>query len=171
MANKDRLAVLMQGVPIWNEWRRIHSETTPDLSDANLEDMYLENANFEGANLSGANLSRCLLRWARFNGAILNEVVLDEADITATVLEKIQKQQKLKKLKKQHQEETLDAHKQFLQLRNLQHQGIQPATGKSCRVTYCWNCKEHLDSSDEFECCACGWILCHCGACGCSYSK
>jgi hypothetical protein len=38
------------------------------------------------------------------------------------------------------------------------------------RVTHCFACREHLDSTINLECIACGWILCQCGACGCGYN-
>jgi hypothetical protein len=39
------------------------------------------------------------------------------------------------------------------------------------RVTHCYACKQHLDSTINLECVACGWILCQCGACGCAYDR
>lgn len=167
MASEKHLALLRQGVSVWNEWRRSNPDTTPDLSGASLEGTYLENVNFAGANLAGADLSKCLLRWARFNGAILDDVALDGADVVNTLLGEKLKQQRLEK----QRQETLEAHRQFLKSHNLEHQGVQVTTGKSPRVTYCWNCKGHLDNSVNFECSACAWILCRCGACGCGYSR
>lgn len=174
MANEEHLALLRQGSCIWNEWRRNNPKTPPDLSGANLENMYLENANFEGANLARANLTRSVLRWARFDRAILNDAILDGADVVGTTLAAMLKQQKLEKerqerLEKQRQE-TLEAHKQFLKSRNLECHGVQVATARQRRVTHCWNCKGHLDNSVDLECSACSWILCRCGVCGCSHS-
>ncbi|MBA3923539.1 MAG: pentapeptide repeat-containing protein, partial [Nostocaceae cyanobacterium] len=61
MANKKHLAILMQGIEVWNEWRKDNKKTVPNLSKVNLSkenlcgaDLY--RANFEGTNLSGANL-------------------------------------------------------------------------------------------------------------------
>jgi hypothetical protein len=62
----------------------------------------------------------------------------------------------------------LEAHKHFLQSRNIEYQGVR-STSKLHRVAYCWYCKGKLDSIINAECVACNWILCHCGACGCSY--
>jgi hypothetical protein len=40
------------------------------------------------------------------------------------------------------------------------------------RITHCWRCKTHLNSSRHEECPACGWIICpECGACGCGYYR
>jgi hypothetical protein len=40
-------------------------------------------------------------------------------------------------------------------------------TTERMRMAYCWNCKGKIDNSLDAECDTCGWILCHCGACGC----
>jgi hypothetical protein len=46
--------------------------------------------------------------------------------------------------------------------------GVQPAASKRCRrVANCYACHGALDNSIQVECVQCGWILCHCGACGC----
>lgn len=37
------------------------------------------------------------------------------------------------------------------------------------RITHCYSCQRHLDSNADWECSACGWMLCSCGACGCGY--
>jgi hypothetical protein len=39
------------------------------------------------------------------------------------------------------------------------------------RTTHCYNCMaKDLDNETDYECLACGWIICHeCGACGCGY--
>ena len=43
MANEEQLAILMQGVDVWNRWRKENSGTIPDLSGANLK--YLSKSN------------------------------------------------------------------------------------------------------------------------------
>ncbi len=45
----------------------------------------------------------------------------------------------------------------------------RPTGGWRRRVTHCYTCHAHLDNSSDVECVSCGWILCHCGACGCGY--
>lgn len=97
MANEEHFIILTKGVSAWNEWRRKNPRIIPDLSNANLQSMYLECINFEDANLTGANLSQCKLRWARFAGAILDSVNVDEADIVNTILPSILKEQSNKK--------------------------------------------------------------------------
>lgn len=37
------------------------------------------------------------------------------------------------------------------------------------RITHCYVCHEPLDSTVDYECSACGWIICRCGACGCGH--
>ena len=87
MAIEEHVALLKQGVSIWNKWRRNNPEVTPDLSDANLEGMHLEAANFEDVDFTGANLSRCNLRRTIFNGAALERTILHEADFAETIIE------------------------------------------------------------------------------------
>ncbi len=66
MANKDHLALLINGVAAWNEWRKKNPEIQPDLSRANL---YV--ANLRGADLSVADLRGAHLIEADFHGADL----------------------------------------------------------------------------------------------------
>jgi len=62
-------------------------------------------------------------------------------------------------------------HRLQLQLRGQVYKGIRPPTEtqdlRPRRTARCWNCHRFLDNYAEFECLACGWILCKCGACGC----
>ncbi len=69
MANQEHLAILIQGVDAWNQWRKQHPEVRPDLSGA-----ILSKANLCSVNLRGANLS-----FANFSEANLNEAQLSEA--------------------------------------------------------------------------------------------
>jgi hypothetical protein len=61
------------------------------------------------------------------------------------------------------------AHEGFLRGRGLPNRGTRLGLGHR-RITHCYNCKSHLDNAVDVECSACGWIVCHCGACGCGYS-
>ena len=38
MANEEHLGILRQGVKVWNQWRREHSGTVPNLNEANLNE-------------------------------------------------------------------------------------------------------------------------------------
>ena len=51
MANKEHLALLKRGAVTWIEWRNLHPNIEPDLSEANLAE-----ANLRGANLGRSNL-------------------------------------------------------------------------------------------------------------------
>lgn len=57
MANPEHLAILKQGVEVWNKWREVHHYTIdPDLSGADLRGLSLDNVNFNGADLRKTNL-------------------------------------------------------------------------------------------------------------------
>jgi uncharacterized protein YjbI with pentapeptide repeats len=56
MANEEQLAILRQGVEIWNEWRRDNPDIAIDLSNANLRGEDLAGVDFSQANLIQANL-------------------------------------------------------------------------------------------------------------------
>lgn len=106
MANEEHFKILMQGVKVWNRWRKENPETQPDLhrvdlrgtdvsgaylSEADLSGAYLSGANFReaylrgaylgGANLRGAGLSRADLRWAHLNRTDLHGADLCGADL------------------------------------------------------------------------------------------
>jgi hypothetical protein len=80
MANMEHLALLMQGVEVWNQWRNEHESIVPDLSGANLSGVDLSGADLSGANLSGADLSGADLNGADLNGADLSGVDLSKVD-------------------------------------------------------------------------------------------
>ena len=39
------------------------------------------------------------------------------------------------------------------------------------RAAHCWACHHPIDNESQLECTGCGWIICFCGACGCSYEQ
>ena len=41
MANSEHLALIEQGVEVWNTWYRKHKRITPDLAQANLSNLNL----------------------------------------------------------------------------------------------------------------------------------
>jgi uncharacterized protein YjbI with pentapeptide repeats len=59
MANAQHLALLQQGVEVWNAWRANHHsyETLVDLVGVNFSGVNLSHANLSRANLTGADLS------------------------------------------------------------------------------------------------------------------
>lgn len=59
MANKEQLAILEQGVEVWNKWRAKNRNVG----------IYLQGAHLVGADLRGANLSGAHLFLADLNGA------------------------------------------------------------------------------------------------------
>ena len=66
-------------------------------------------------------------------------------------------------------------HNTFLKNKNLSTKSIVK-TKRSFRESNCWKCKTTVDNSSDYECLACGWIICsNCGACkqnGClNYEK
>lgn len=111
MANPEHLAVLNQGVDVWNGWREQNLSVEPDLSGAHLVSVNLPNANlsrvnlanadlalahltranlfkailiradFIGANLMGANLRGAHLNEANLSGAYLTAADLSEANL------------------------------------------------------------------------------------------
>lgn len=116
MWNEEHLAILRQGVEVWNEWRQENLGIRPDLSQADLRDANLDGvvlreatlqgailigctlhrANFEGANLFGANLDAAALnganlqtvnlQWSNLQGTILREANLQGANLQGAIL-------------------------------------------------------------------------------------
>lgn len=68
MANPEHLAILKQGVEVWNQWRKEHLEIRPNLREADLRGRKMRKA-----NLQEVNLIRADLRWADLEGAILSK--------------------------------------------------------------------------------------------------
>ncbi len=79
MANPEHLAVLKQGVKVWNEWRDQNPHISPDLEHANLKRADLNEADLRVANLDWANLSEARLNEADLVGAYLHGANLSEA--------------------------------------------------------------------------------------------
>jgi uncharacterized protein YjbI with pentapeptide repeats len=106
MANEKHLAILRQGVAVWNAWRRENPRIQPDLEAANLSDgllsgvdlsngllagaklsgTYFSEASFSSAHLSKADLSRAHLSGADFTGARLHFADLNRADLGRATL-------------------------------------------------------------------------------------
>ncbi len=96
MANEEHLALLKQGVEVWNQWRVNNHQILADLSRADLRGAELIGADLKGVNLkmaslSEANLSRADLSKANLSGANLrmanfSKVKLSSADLRGTYL-------------------------------------------------------------------------------------
>lgn len=104
MANQGHLDIIKQGVEVWNQWRKEHSDIQPDLRGVDLPGADLNNADLTGADLRGTNLtgafflsadlSRAMLAGATFKKALPQYDYLpilfdfdppDTRDITETV--------------------------------------------------------------------------------------
>lgn len=88
MANAEHLALLQQGVEVWNAWRANNHnyETLVDLVGVNFSGVNLSYANLSRANLTGADLSGANLSNANFKMANLGEVNFTGADLTGADL-------------------------------------------------------------------------------------
>jgi hypothetical protein len=73
MANEEHLAILRQGVEVWNEWRERNLEVKPELSSSNFSSANLREANFSSAELSSVDFSSAYLHLANFSSANLRE--------------------------------------------------------------------------------------------------
>ena len=89
MANEEQLAILKQGVEVWNKWRVGRLVTQNDLSEAdlhgaNLREAYLTIVNLRGASLGNADLSGANLMGADLTGAWLRKTQFTSATIGNT---------------------------------------------------------------------------------------
>jgi hypothetical protein len=92
MANKEHIALLKQGVGVWNKWRQKTPNIKADLTTASLPKADLTGADLSGAdlsgailieaNLTGANLTGANLYWACLRGANLIDANLTGANLT-----------------------------------------------------------------------------------------
>src|SRR5262245_2069313 len=81
MANDEHVALLKQGVKVWNAWRNENPEIRPDLSGADLRAANLREANLREANLREANLNKADLSGADLFEADLSHTDLGRADL------------------------------------------------------------------------------------------
>jgi hypothetical protein len=91
MANPEHVAILKQGVEVWNRWRRDNLRVEPDLSRAVLSGSDLSGASLHSTNLSNANLSQSVLAhanlvMANLYGADLTESALVLAQLVYATL-------------------------------------------------------------------------------------
>ncbi len=72
MADPEQLALLKQGVDVWNAWRQEKNwEIIPDLRQADLQEADFRGADLFGTSLEEANLQGAILIDANFSRAIL----------------------------------------------------------------------------------------------------
>ncbi|MFM6036133.1 MAG: pentapeptide repeat-containing protein [Sphaerospermopsis kisseleviana] len=86
MANPEHLAILKQGIGVWNKWIEENQDVIPDLSSAdlcqaNLRDADLRDANLRDANLRDANLCQATLSNADLSNADLVNANLIRAKV------------------------------------------------------------------------------------------
>lgn len=81
MANPEQLAILRQGVDVWNKWREENPDVKIDLSDADLGKSSLSGVNLSQVRLRRANLFRADLRRANLCKANLGKANLFEANL------------------------------------------------------------------------------------------
>lgn len=93
MANEEQLAILRQGVEVWNRWRDKNPHVDIDLNFAYLrgehfDDFNLCKVNFENANLREAQLKGADLREAKLKGTDLRNANLWNAKLNGADLRK-----------------------------------------------------------------------------------
>lgn len=86
MANSEHLALIKQGVEVWNDWYKKHRRVVPDLSQANLSNFNLRGINLSKANLKQANLSNVDLSKSLLVNADLTKANLLGANLSDTNL-------------------------------------------------------------------------------------
>lgn len=89
MANPEHLAILKQGVEVWNAWREANPDVVPDLSGAELSytdfsNAYMQHVNLTGTVLHRASFHRTILSWAVLEGADLSHAGLPQAYLYQT---------------------------------------------------------------------------------------
>jgi uncharacterized protein YjbI with pentapeptide repeats len=82
MANAEHVALLKQGVAVWNAWRSEKPDIRPDLTSAALKEADLGRANLSETELSWAYLRRANLLGAKLRGAKLHRANLREAKLS-----------------------------------------------------------------------------------------
>lgn len=81
MANPEHLAILKQGVEVWNNWRQEMPDVMPNLRGSDLQFGNLTNANFSRTDLQEADLSHAKLAFSDFRQANLAYAVLSYSDL------------------------------------------------------------------------------------------
>ena len=87
MANAQHLALLKQGVDVWNDWRKKEPSIIPDLRGADLRSWNLAGANLRGADLIKADLTGANLILVKLSGANLFGARLEQANLSGAWLE------------------------------------------------------------------------------------
>lgn len=86
MASTEQLAILQQGVEVWNQWRTENPKIKIDLTKANLCNAKLREVNLSGADLSGIDLSGAFLAEANFFDGTLADGILVGTNLVGSFL-------------------------------------------------------------------------------------
>lgn len=84
MANAEQLAILKQGVKVWNEWRKQNQTVS-----INLYEVDLVGADLAGADLAGANLAWSDLRYSDLSNANIRNARLGGVDLSHAKLQSV----------------------------------------------------------------------------------
>jgi len=87
MANEAQLAILKQGIEVWNKWRYDNSGIEIDLSAADLSRTALRGAFFGDADISRAKFDRADLRGTVLTRADLRNAYLVDVNLTGSYLD------------------------------------------------------------------------------------
>lgn len=63
---------------------------------------------------------------------------------------------------------SVENHERMMKAANKPYKGFSHANKSSGRSSWCWRKCGELYSHSSYECVACGWLICKCGACGCT---
>jgi hypothetical protein len=85
MANEEHLAILRQGVEVWNRWKSKNRKIQPDFEGADFREAYLSGANLREAILRKALLRRAGLRDVNLQGAYLGGADFSGANLGAGI--------------------------------------------------------------------------------------
>ena len=86
MANEEQLAILRQGVEVWNKWRKENPNIEIELTSANLSDLNLSEIDFIRANISGVNFSGTDLTGADLMDTKVWNANLDNASLSGAII-------------------------------------------------------------------------------------
>lgn len=82
MANQEHLAILIQGVEVWNKWREEHPEIRPDLQGGSLWVAHIDRGEMRSVTLGGAYIGRAMVRDMYISGADFVAERMDVGEVT-----------------------------------------------------------------------------------------
>ena len=86
MANPEHLAILKQGVEIWNNWKKDNPEITVDLSNTKLIDLDLSNIDLSNAILSNTDCKNTKFEDSKLWSVNFNHANLEHTSFISAVL-------------------------------------------------------------------------------------